>query len=46
MPPTAVEIEAFEKDRAPDAYEKQIVRLLAHPRYGERWSRHWLDLVR
>jgi hypothetical protein len=46
LPPTADEIEAFEKDASPDAYEKQVDRLLAHPRYGERWARHWLDLVR
>ena len=46
LPPTPMEIEAFEKDAAPDAYEKQVERLLAHPRYGERWGRHWLDLVR
>jgi hypothetical protein len=46
VPPTVAEIEAFEKDAAPNAYEKQVERLLAHPRYGERWARHWLDLVR
>jgi hypothetical protein len=46
LPPTPEEIEAFEKDASPDAYEKQVERLLAHPRYGERWARHWLDLVR
>jgi hypothetical protein len=46
LPPTPMEIEAFEKDASPDAYEKQVERLLAHPRYGERWGRHWLDLVR
>ena len=45
-PPTPMEIDAFEKDASPDAYEKQVERLLAHPRYGERWARHWLDLVR
>ncbi len=33
-------------DRAPDVYEKLIDRLLASPRYGEKWGRHWLDLVR
>src|SRR5579872_1816538 len=46
LPPTPAEIEAFEKDGSPEAYEKQVDRLLAHPRYGERWGRHWLDLVR
>ncbi|HVR87500.1 MAG TPA: DUF1549 domain-containing protein, partial [Planctomycetota bacterium] len=46
LPPTPMEIEVFEKDASPDAYEKQVERLLAHPRYGERWGRHWLDLVR
>jgi hypothetical protein len=46
LPPTAEEIDAFEKDASPDAYEKQVERLLGHPRYGERWARHWLDLVR
>jgi len=46
LPPTPEEIDAFEKDASPDAYEKQVERLLAHPRYGERWARHWLDLVR
>jgi hypothetical protein len=46
LPPTAEEIDQFVKDASPDAYEKQVERLLAHPRYGERWARHWLDLVR
>jgi len=46
LPPTPLEIEGFEKDASPAAYEKQVERLLAHPRYGERWGRHWLDLVR
>ncbi len=46
LPPTAAEIEAFEKDQSPDAYEKVVDRLLASPRYGERWGRHWLDLAR
>jgi hypothetical protein len=46
LPPTPEEIDAFEKDLSPGAYEKQVERLLAHPRYGERWARHWLDLVR
>jgi len=46
LPPTPDEIDAFVKDAAPDAYEKVVDRLLASPRYGERWARHWLDLVR
>ena len=46
LPPSAEEIDAFERDDAPDAYEKTVDRLLASPRYGERWARHWLDLVR
>ena len=46
LPPTPAEVEAFVDDTSPDAYEKLIDRLLASPRYGERWGRHWLDLVR
>ncbi len=46
LPPTLDEVEAFEHDRRPDAWERLIDRLLASPRYGERWGRHWLDLVR
>jgi mono/diheme cytochrome c family protein len=46
LPPTPEELNAFLQDTAPDAYEKLIDRLLADPRYGERWARHWLDLVR
>jgi uncharacterized protein DUF1553/uncharacterized protein DUF1549/cytochrome c len=46
MPPTPSEMQAFLDDRSPDAYEKLIDRLLDDPRYGERWGRHWLDLVR
>ena len=46
LPPTPAEIEAFEKDNSPDAYEKIVDKLLADPRYGERWARHWLDLAR
>ncbi len=46
LPPTPEEVEAFVADKSPDAYEKLIDRLLASPRYGERWARHWLDLVR
>jgi hypothetical protein len=46
LPPTPDEIEAFLADRSPAAYEVLIDRLLASPRHGERWGRHWLDLVR
>jgi hypothetical protein len=46
LPPSAGDIDAFAKDTAPDAYEKLIDRLLASPRYGERWGRHWLDVAR
>ncbi len=46
LPPTPEEVEAFVRDTSPDAYEKLVDRLLASPRYGERWARHWLDLVR
>ena len=45
LPPTPEEIDAFLKDDSPDAYEKLVDRLLASPRYGERWGRHWLDVV-
>jgi mono/diheme cytochrome c family protein len=43
LPPTPQEMEAFQADTAPNAYEKVVDRLLADPRYGERWARHWLD---
>ncbi len=46
LPPTPDEVEGFVADASPDAYEKLVDRLLASPRYGERWARHWLDLVR
>jgi hypothetical protein len=46
LPPTPAEIDAFVDDPSPDAWEKLIDRLLASPRYGERWGRHWLDVVR
>ena len=45
LPPEPAEIEAFLKDDRPDAYERQVDRLLASPHYGERWARHWLDVV-
>jgi hypothetical protein len=46
LPPTPEEIDAFVRDARPDAYERQVDRLLASPHYGERWGRHWLDLAR
>ncbi|HEY2840047.1 MAG TPA: PSD1 and planctomycete cytochrome C domain-containing protein, partial [Pirellulales bacterium] len=45
LPPEPVEIEAFLADASPSAYENLIERLLASPRYGERWGRHWLDVA-
>ena len=45
LPPTPEQIDEFEADRAPDAYERLVDRLLASPRYGECWARHWLDVV-
>ncbi|HUB28953.1 MAG TPA: PSD1 and planctomycete cytochrome C domain-containing protein [Terracidiphilus sp.] len=46
LPPTEEEVEAFERDKSGDAWEKVVDRLLASPRYGERWGRHWLDVAR
>jgi Protein of unknown function (DUF1549)/Protein of unknown function (DUF1553)/Planctomycete cytochrome C len=46
LPPAAGEVEAFANDEAADAYERVVDRLLASPQFGERWARHWLDLVR
>jgi len=46
LPPTLEEIAAFEKDTSQDAFEKVVDRLLASPRYGERWGRLWLDVAR
>ncbi|MFM8379134.1 MAG: DUF1553 domain-containing protein [Planctomycetia bacterium] len=45
LPPTPDEVQAFVADPDPQAYEKLVDRLLASPRYGERWARHWLDVV-
>lgn len=45
LPPTPEDVAAFVADPAPDAYERLIDRLLASPRYGERWGRHWLDVA-
>ncbi len=46
LPPTPDELHAFLADEAPDAYETVVDRLLASPRYGERWGRHWMDVWR
>lgn len=46
LPPTRTELHAFLADNAPDAYESVVDRLLADPRYGERWGRHWMDVWR
>jgi mono/diheme cytochrome c family protein len=46
LPPTPKDIEVFVNDAASDAYEKLVDKLLASPHYGEKWARHWLDLVR
>jgi hypothetical protein len=46
LPPTPEEIVAFVNDPAPDAYDRLVDRLLASPHFGERWGRHWLDVVR
>ena len=46
LPPTPEEIDSFVKDADPKAYENLIDKLLASPRYGEKWARHWLDVVR
>ena len=45
LPPTPEEVAAFVADGSPDAYEKVVDRLLASPHYGERWARHWMDVV-
>lgn len=46
LPPTPEEVEAFVNDSAPGAFARVVDRLLASPQYGERWGRHWLDVVR
>jgi hypothetical protein len=46
LPPTPEEVDAFVRDRNPNAYEKVVDRLLASPHYGERWASKWLDVVR
>src|SRR6266571_4233100 len=45
LPPTPEEMRAFLADNAPIAFERVVDRLLASPRYGERWARHWMDAV-
>jgi hypothetical protein len=45
LPPSPKEVDAFEKDGNPRAYENLVARLLDSPRYGERWARHWLDAI-
>ena len=46
MPPTPQEVAFFLNDTPPDAYPRLVDRVLASPRYGERWARHWMDVVR
>ena len=46
LPPSYEEVEDFAADSSPDAFERRVDRLLATPRHGERWGRHWLDIVR
>ena len=46
LPPSPAEVETFVNDPSEDTYEKMIDRLLASPHYGERWGRHWMDVVR
>src|SRR5947209_2705879 len=46
IPPSPEQADLFLNDQSPDAYEKLLDRLLADPRFGQRWGRHWLDLAR
>ena len=46
LPPSPEEVNAFEKDRSPDAFARLVDHLLSLPQYGERWGRHWLDVAR
>ena len=46
LPPTPQQVQDFVNDTAPDAYQKLVDRLLESPHYGEKWARHWLDIVR
>ncbi|MCP3691302.1 MAG: DUF1549 domain-containing protein, partial [Planctomycetaceae bacterium] len=46
LPPSAAQVDAFLADKSSDAFEKVVDELLESPQYGEKWARHWLDLVR
>ena len=46
LPPTPAQVDAFLADQSPDAFAKVVDGLLASPQYGQRWARHWLDVVR
>lgn len=46
IPPTPEEVSAFVTDQSEDAYERLVERALSSPRFGERWARHWMDVVR
>ncbi|MEX0938414.1 MAG: PSD1 and planctomycete cytochrome C domain-containing protein [Pirellulales bacterium] len=46
LPPTPDQVDRFVNDTRPDAYDRLVERILDSPRYGERWARHWLDVVR
>ena len=46
LPPTPADVQSYLEDRAPDAYERLVDRLLASPAYGQRWAQCWLDLAR
>lgn len=46
LPPSVDELDAFLNDTRPDAYERLVDKLLSSPKYGEKWARHWLDVVR
>jgi hypothetical protein len=46
LPPSPEDVEAFERDTSPNAFESVADRLLASPHYGERWAQHWLDVIR
>ena len=46
LPPSADEVESFVQDNSPNAYQRRVDAVLNSPRYGERWARHWLDVVR
>jgi len=46
LPPTPEEVDAFVADKSPEAFARVVDRLLASPRYGERWGRYWLDVAR